>query len=142
MKRPRRERDERGSITVFYLLAAVGMALVVGLALDLGSSVYAKQRAYDVATQAARAGGQAVVAEPAMLGEAISVDPTRGQAAAMAYITSAGLTGTVTVSTTTIDVTTTNSWTPVVLGQFGFGTQAFVGRASARLVRSVNGVEG
>jgi Flp pilus assembly protein TadG len=136
-----RMRDERGSITVFYLIAALGMAAIIGLAIDLGGMVYAKQHVLDVATQAARAGGEAVVAAPAMRGLPVSIDAGTGRQAALAYLAGAGMTGTVTLTATTIEVTATTAWQPVILGQFGFAGHDFTGTASARLVRAVNGTE-
>lgn len=133
--------DERGSITVFYLVAAVGMAMVIGLGIDLGGMVYAKQRVVDVATQAARAGGQAILAAPAMHGEGGVIDPAAGRAAALAYLAGAGMTGQATVTGTTIDVSATTSWQPLILGQFGFAGHEFTGTGSARPVRAVNGTE-
>lgn len=139
--RPRTTHDERGSITIFYLLAALGMALIVGLAVDLGAMVYTKQRAADIATQAARVAGESVQAAPAMHGSTVTVDAARGREAALAYIASAGMTGTVTVDATTIDVVTQTSYTPAILGAFGFASRTFTASASARLVRAVDGTE-
>ena len=139
--RKHRQRDERGSITVFYLLAAVGMAVIVGLGIDLGGMVYAKQHAYDVAAQAARVGGEAVRTDQVMAGQPMVLDASQGIAAAEAYLAAAGMTGTASVGATTIEVTTRYEWTPVILGQFGIGAHEFTGIASARLVRAVDGTE-
>ena len=53
-----RLRSERGSISAWMALAATAMIILAGLAVDLGGQVYTRQHAIDIATQAARAGGQ------------------------------------------------------------------------------------
>lgn len=139
--RDARRRAERGAISVFYVLAAVGMAVIVGLGVDLGGMVYAKQRAFDVAAQAARAGGEAIRADQVMAGQPLALDQAKGKAAAEAYLAAAGMSGSAYVTATTIEVTARHEWVPVVLGQFGFGAHQFTGTASARLVRALDGAE-
>lgn len=134
-------RAERGSISIFYVLAAVGMAVIVGLGVDLGGMVHAKQRAFDVAAQAARAGGEAIRADQVMAGQPLVLDQAKGKAAAEAYLAAAGLNGSAYVTATTVEVTAHYEWAPVVLGQFGFGAHQFTGTASARLVRALDGSE-
>ena len=48
MKRPM-PRAERGSISIWVALASLAMMVLVGLAVDLGGQVHAKQRAHNIA---------------------------------------------------------------------------------------------
>ena len=136
-----RSRDERGSVTLFYVMGAIGMIVILGLALDLSGMVFAKQRAYDVAAQAARAGAEAVQTDSIMTGQQLVIDSGKASAAASNYIAGSGMTGSVSVSATAVDVTTRYAWSPQILGQFGIGAHEFEGHASARLVRAVQGTE-
>ncbi|MEI2811930.1 MAG: Tad domain-containing protein [Nocardioides sp.] len=58
----RRTRDERGSISIWMVTASFVMMMLVGLAVDLGGQVHAKQRAHNIAAEAARTGGEQVEA--------------------------------------------------------------------------------
>jgi Flp pilus assembly protein TadG len=49
------ERD-RGSISMFTVIFTVSVILLAGLLVDGGLAIHARQRAYDIAEQAARAG--------------------------------------------------------------------------------------
>lgn len=136
-----RSRDDRGSVTLFYVMGAIGMIIILGLALDLSGMVFAKQRAYDVAAQAARAGAEAVQTDSIMTGQQLNIESSKASAAANSYIATAGMTGSAAVTATSVDVTTHYAWTPQILGQFGIGAHEFTGQASARLVRAVQGTE-
>lgn len=60
-----RRRDERGSITPFVIIVALGIILLAGLVIDGGRQLNAKGRAVAYAQEAARAGAQAVdVSDP------------------------------------------------------------------------------
>ena len=55
---PRMGDREQGSVAVWMISTALAMILMVGLAVDGSGQVLAKQRAQNVAAEAARAGGQ------------------------------------------------------------------------------------
>ena len=74
----RRTRDERGSISIWLAVSSFVMMILVGLAVDLGGQVHAKQRAHDIAAEAARTGGEQVQAAPAIKGEYVAVDAVAG----------------------------------------------------------------
>lgn len=133
--------DERGQVSTWMALASLAMVLIVGIAVDLSGQVLAKQRAADLAAQAARVGGNQLEVSPAMRGRPVTVDPQRARAAAKAYIANAGATGTVTVTTTQITVTVHDTYQPLFLSAAGLGTQQVTGEATARLARAVNGAE-
>lgn len=139
---PIHDRDERGSISIWLAVASFVMILVVGLAVDLGGQVHAKQRAHDLAAQAARAGGQQVQAAPAITGDYVHVDTTAARHAAQAYLEAAGVNGTVTISGgDTITVRVRDTYSPQFLGLIGIGDLTVTSEASARLIRSLGGNE-
>lgn len=137
-----RARDERGSISIWLVTSSFVMMMLVGLAVDLGGQVHAKQRAHDVAAQAARAGGQQVQAAPAIEGHYLAVDTAAAQQAAEAYLAAAHVSGTVTINggdTITVDVS--DVYAPKFLSAIGIGDLTVTGEASARLIRSLGGTE-
>lgn len=141
MKRPVR-RNERGSISIWMAVASLAMMVLVGLAVDLGGQVHAKQRAHDIAAEAARTGGQQVHAGPAIEGRYVSVDTAAARATAEQYLATAGVTGTVTITNgDTITVDVTDTYSPKFLGFIGIGDLPVTSDASARLVRSLGGTE-
>ena len=138
----RRRRDERGSVSVWLALAAVAMVLCVGIAVDLGGHVHAQQRARNIAAQAARSAGEELAAAQAVRGQTPTVDVAAAKRAASAYLAQAGVTGSVSVrSGNVLDVTVTDSYTPMFLTSIGVGTLTVTGHSTARLVRAVQGTE-
>jgi Flp pilus assembly protein TadG len=135
-------RDERGSISIWLVTASFVMMTLVGLAVDLGGQVHAKQRAHDIAAQAARAGGQQVQAAPAIEGHYVAVDTAAASRAAEDYLAAADVAGTVTVTGgDTITVNVTDVYSPQFLSVIGIGDLSVTGEASARLIRSLGGTE-
>src|SRR3954463_10093294 len=118
----RRTRDERGSISIWLAVSSLVMMILVGLAVDLGGQVHAKQRAHDIAAEAARTGGERVQAAPAIEGRYLGVDTTAARIAAEQYLASAGVTGTVQITGgDTITVEVTDTYTPEFLSFIGIG---------------------
>ncbi|TRW47439.1 pilus assembly protein TadG-related protein [Georgenia yuyongxinii] len=133
---------ERGSISAWLALGSIVMILCAGLAVDLGGRVHALQRAQDVAAQAARAGGQQVLASKAIQGQALTVDPGAAVAGAEQYLAAKDATGSVTVTdSTTLTVSVTNAYPTVFLGIIGIDSLEVTSTASARLVRTLGGDE-
>ena len=56
--RPDRRRDERGSFTVFVVLWSLVIVMVAALVIDVGLAISQRERAADLANQAARAEAQ------------------------------------------------------------------------------------
>lgn len=138
----RGRRDERGSVSVWLVMMTVALVVIVGIAVDLGGQVHARQRAHDVASEAARAGAQQLTTADAMRGNQTAIDVSKGKAAALAYATAAGYRATVTLTTDDLlQVTVTGSYQPVFLGAVGVGTAPVTAHASARVVRVLNGTE-
>ena len=133
-------RDDRGSVSLLFVVVAIGMLVAVGLVVDGGGKIRALQRADAAATEAARQGGQSILAGPAIRGQGAQADVAQAQAAAEDYLAAAGIEGTVTVvGGTRIQVQTTTTYEPVFLSIVGVGTITATGEAEARLVRSLDG---
>ncbi len=137
-----RRRDERGSVSVWLALAALAMVVCVGIAVDLGGHVHAQQRARSIAAQAARTAGEEVAAAQAIRGETPTVDVAAAKRAASTYLARAGVSGSVSVrSGNVLEVTVTDTYTPMFLPTIGVGTLTVTGHSTARLVRAVQGTE-
>lgn len=142
-RRTSRSSPERGSIAIWMLTTALTMILVVGLAVDLSGQVYAKQRAQDVAAEAARAGGQQLQGATAIRGEGALVDNSEAVAAASTYIAGApGITGTAAVRAggTIVEANTSTTYTTKFLSIIGIRSLTVTGHAEVHVTRTVGGV--
>lgn len=134
---------ERGSVAVWMITTAMAMVLMVGLAVDLSGQVHAKQRAQDIAAEAARAGGQHLHGALAVRGQGAVVDPAAALVAANTYIAAAGggVTGSAVVTGGTRVVATTQStYSTKFLNLIGMTTLTVTGRAEVDVTRAVGGV--
>nr|WP_242511299.1 pilus assembly protein [Cellulomonas sp. HLT2-17] len=123
------------------ITTALTMVLLVGLAVDLGGQVLAKQHAQVVAFEAARAGGQQLQGAAAVLGDAAVVDPAGAVAAASNYLAgTADVTGTVSAVGTRVVVDTTTSYQTQFLSIIGIRELTVTGHAEVQTVRAVEGV--
>jgi hypothetical protein len=102
MKRLRRSDD--GRITVFFAIMATAWVTMLTLMVVGGGRVRAYQYADNVATEAARAAGQAIDPASAIQGNTKRLDPAAARAAAAAYLRTVGATGTVTVAANRLSV--------------------------------------
>lgn len=135
-----RLRDERGSVTIWLALSSFVMIFLVGLAVDLGGQVHAKERAHDLAAQAARAGGEEVEGGAAVEGRDLAIDATAARAAANGYLEAAGVSGAVSITNgDTITVTVNDVYEPKFLGLIGITKLEVTGTATARLIRTLGG---
>ncbi|MBO4259495.1 TadE/TadG family type IV pilus assembly protein [Streptomyces griseorubiginosus] len=137
-------RDDRGGVTVFVAVCVIALIGIIGLAVDGGSKMRATERADYVAGEAARAGGQAIDPAEAIKGTAITVNPQDAQAAAQAYLRSAGATGTVSVSGDgkTLTVVVTSTYDTKFLSVVGIGSLSVTGHGKATLLHGVTAPEG
>lgn len=130
----RQRPNDRGSITLWFVVIMLVLVCIVGLVVDGGGKIQARQRANFVAEEAARAAGQEIVRPLGMRGIATVVDPLTAQLAAQAYLARAGVPGVVIpVSPTTLVITTTITYQPKFLGLIGIGPQVVTGRATVNL---------
>lgn len=138
----RATRDERGSISVWLVTSSFVMMMLVGLAVDLGGQVHAKQRAHDLAAQAARAGGEQVQAAPAIRGQFVAINVASARRVVQDYLSASDVNGNVTITGgDTITVHVTDTYTPKFLSFIGIGDLNVTGEASARLIRTLGGNE-
>src|SRR5512142_163776 len=91
-------RDDDGRVALLVLVLTVAVLAMIGLSVDGGGKVRALERADELASEAARAAGQAIYAPQAIEGGDKIVDPAAAAAAAQNYLTATGVTGTVTVA--------------------------------------------
>ncbi len=131
---------DRGSVSVFFVVAAIAMLVLIGLVVDGGGKIRALQKADAAAAEAARQGGQAIVAAPAVEGEGVQVDAAAARAAAQAYLDQSGVEGSASiVNGTQLTVTTTKTYRPIFLSLVGVDSIAVTGGATVRLARGPNG---
>jgi Flp pilus assembly protein TadG len=130
-------RRDDGRIAIFFAILAPAYLAMIGLVVDGGGKIRALQRADNIASEAARAAGQAIDAGQAIEGGAKVVDPAAARSAAAAYLGKAGggVTGSVTdTGDQTLTVNVRVTWSPVILGAFGAGGSTATGRATVNLV--------
>ena len=73
-----RLRDgERGSISMFVVIFTITVLMLAGLVYDGGLAIAARQRAADIAEEAARAGANAVDVEALRRNEPLRLDPNQ-----------------------------------------------------------------
>lgn len=133
--------SERGAVTVFVAVAVVGLLAMAGLVVDGAAKVRAVQRADRVASEAARAAGQAVDLAAAMGSEGLRVDRRAALGAAQSYLDAAGVEGAVSVRPdgATLVVTTRTSEPTAFLGLIGVSRITVTGRAEAHLTNHREG---
>lgn len=131
--RLRKQEQDRGSATPWFLMIVMAAFLFVGVSVDTGGKLQAANRAEAVAGEAARAGANALDYSPSKIGD-IHLGFARAQNAAEKYISVAGYQGEVTVTGREVTVTTTGTYKPVFLTAIGIRSLPVDGHATARLV--------
>lgn len=137
-----RRHDESGSVTAWFATVSFALVVIVGLVLDGGAQLHAEDRAFGIAAQAARTGGQQLDTAAVVASQGFVVDPDQAVAAAHQYLADVGVDGRVWVDGGQVHVVVNDSYTPVVLGLLGLGPFPVEATASARLIRVVGGAEG
>lgn len=117
-----REDCERGAVMFWVIPIMVGLIAMAGLIVDGGNAIAARERAEDVAQQAARAGADAL--SPVALHDAnpgdLTADPTAARAAAQRVLDAAGITHpNVVISGDSVTVSVTVHEKTQVLSAFG-----------------------
>jgi hypothetical protein len=132
--RARPMQSDRGSLSLFFVVAAIALLVLVGLVVDGGGKLTALERANDFARQAARQGAEAVQAATAIRGGGARIDTGKALTAAQNYLTAAGVQGSAQVTSgTQLEVDTTTSYKPVFMNIVGVGTQTVHGHATVNL---------
>lgn len=98
---------DRGSVGLFMAVLATAMLMMAGLVIDGGTALAARQRAADVAQQAARAGADALDYSSLRQGDpaGLRADPAAAVDAAQRMLQAAAATGEVSVAGSTVTVT-------------------------------------
>lgn len=126
-------RDDRGSVSLYFAIVTLAALVMAGLVVDGGAALATRERAADLATQAARAGADALTqtslrnADPTGL----VADPVAATQAADAILTDAGATGQATVSGDTVTVTAHVPRHTVILSAVGLDDISQTATASA-----------
>jgi hypothetical protein len=129
-------RRDDGRVSLLVAVCVAALLFLIAVVVDGGGRIRAMQEADNIAAQAARTAGQAIDLPAAITGGTTQVDPDRAAQAAQSYLDSAGATGTVTISSDRrhIAVTATLTYTPIMLGAFGYHPVTVTGHATAELV--------
>ena len=122
--------DQAGSITVLVVFMALSLVLVAGLVFDAGGALTDRQRATDIAEQAARYAADQV--EPAPAGVTPLINPDQAHAAGVRFLSREGVHGVVQTSTTQVTVTVTIEHHTSLLSAIpGFGSLTEKGTSTA-----------
>lgn len=130
-----REDAERGSIALYFAITTLAALVMAGLVIDGGAALATRERAADLATQAARAGATALT--PTSLRDAptqLQADPTAATQAADAVLTEGDATGTVSITGDTVTVTAHLPRRTVILSAVGLTNISQTATASATTV--------
>jgi hypothetical protein len=127
----RRLRDRRGQVTVFVAGASLGLVLVASLAVDGGRILAGRERAFDEAQEAARAGADALSASALRTGSPALVDPSAAVSAAQSYMHATGDTAQVSVAGDQVTVVVTAQVQTEILSLAGLNTVTVSGSATA-----------
>ncbi|MER5352603.1 hypothetical protein ABT093_20000 [Kitasatospora sp. NPDC002551] len=128
--RARHRRGDKGALSLFVAVAAASLFLVVAFVYDGSLKLSALNHAESAAQEAARAGAQSVNPGRVIAGEGITIDRNAAQAAALAYLKSAGTSGTVSWSGDSIVVSVTETYSPVLWPS----SSTVTGRGSATMI--------
>lgn len=132
----RQERDERGSVSVYFLLITTAVIAATGLLIDGGETLAARAQAADHAEQAARAGIQQLQLDRLRAGT-ITPLPARAVAVAENYLHGFGDTGTATLNGNTLTVTARRTIPARILQAFGINGFTATGTGTATLAAGI-----
>lgn len=122
-------RDE-GSISAYVVFLALALMVVCGLVFDAGGALGDRQRAADIAEQAARTAADQLLPSPA--GRTPLIDTAAARSTAQAFLRREGVAGTVTATSIEVSVTVTISHRTTLLQAAGISTLPVTGSATAR----------
>jgi Flp pilus assembly protein TadG len=128
---------ERGSVTVFTAVIAFVLLLCAGLMVDGGAKIQAYREAYATAEEASRAGAGQMNTARAYTGGRLEIDTAQARAAARAYLSAAGHTGTVSATGNQVTVTVTVSKPTVLISLIGIGTVTATAAATSRMFHGI-----
>jgi Flp pilus assembly protein TadG len=137
----RRKPSDRGTLTLFTAIVAIGLLAALGFVVDAGEKLQAGAQARAIAEEAARAGaGQVNRSAAYATGGTFTTDPAQAVAAADAYLSHSGHTGSVIVTgNQTIQVTVTVTEPAVFTTIIGISHLSATETATASLVQGITG---
>lgn len=136
-----RWRDERGSLTTYFVSAVAATIPLLGLVVDGGGQVRAMQRANDLADETARFAAQQIETGCAIKGAEVVVHLPWARRAATSFLDadpSGATLDTISVSPDghTVDVRTSTTYEPIFLGILGIGPLEVTGTGTAYQYRT------
>lgn len=123
--------NERGSVSLFFVLAVTTLLAFGGLVADGGAGLSAMRRANDIAEQAARAGVHAGARPENSPGDRAPVDALAAGIAADAYLAAEGMEGTVEIIGDRVAVTVRVAQPTTLLRLVGIDQFKIEGRGEA-----------
>jgi hypothetical protein len=129
--------DERGTVTAFVAAFTIALFAVAGLVVDGGYLLAERQRAYDEADAAARAGAQAIDVDALRSGGPAAVDADAARRRVDEYLKELGHEGTVEVVGDRVTVTVSYAQPLVLLEVFGVGPATINAVGEARAIQAV-----
>ncbi|RCV47809.1 hypothetical protein DEF23_10545 [Marinitenerispora sediminis] len=108
-------RDDRGQVTAFVVVMTGAFVLCLGLVLDGGGALRARNEAAILAQEAARVGAQQIDWAAYRAGDTTRLDAVAAGAAARGFLNSSGADGTVSVNGDTVTVTCSVDFSFVLL---------------------------
>lgn len=138
-------RSDRGSAALFFLLMTVVLLAVAGLAIDGGSVINAKDRAYDVSEQAARAAANRIDVGTLRASGQVVLDRASATQAASNFVAGTGYAfqGVSFGAGQSVTVTVSRVERTALLGLIpGLGQFTVTGSATATPVTGINGGTG
>ena len=132
--------DERGSLTVYFVVLSLSLLLIAGLVFEGGRLLAARREVQDAAQDAARAGAQALDVA-ALRDGTTTLDQADAAAAARAWLAAEGESGTVTVNGSSVTVSISRSVPLAMLAATGVTSRTVRAEETARIVDAVTGGE-
>lgn len=130
---------DSGQITAFVVVIASALVLLIGLVLDGGLTLSARERAIDQAQEAARAGAQGINLADYRANGTLELNPALATADAETYLARIGAVGAVTVTGELVTVRVTVVQPMQILSAAGIRSITVHGTATAEPVRGVSG---
>lgn len=132
---------DAGYVSLYLVVVTIGLLVLAGLVLDGGRAIAARERAFDVSQQAARAGANALSQQSLRNAVPLSLDSTAAMAAAEKVLTTGDVAGDVSIDATTVTVRVTVYEPTVVLSIVGINELTANASASAEPIRGTTAEE-
>jgi Flp pilus assembly protein TadG len=131
--------DQRGSATIFVVGFAVVLFAGAGLAIDGGRAINARDKATDVAEQAARVGADQLDRGTLRDDATVLLDQGTARDRADSFVIDAGYVPTTTTDVSTVTVRASATYRTALLGIIGINSIDVSGFATANSIAGING---